>query len=88
MATVNGAVIVIVEDDPGIGAGLVRLLKGEGYQPVWCRTGCEALARSLHDVDLVLLDLGLPDLDGLDLCRRIHRDAPALPIVVLTARGR
>ncbi len=78
---------MVVEDDPGIGAGLVRLLEGEGYEPVWCRTGQEALARLPHRVDLVLLDLGLPDMDGLDLCRRVHRDAPALPIVMLTARG-
>ena len=87
MATAGGAVIVVVEDDPGIGGGLVRLLDGEGYEPVWCRTGREALARLPLGVDLVLLDLGLPDLDGLELCRRIHRDAPTLPIVVLTARG-
>lgn len=79
--------ILVVEDDSGLGAGLVRLLEGEGYETHWCRTGREALAQLTYGVDLVLLDLGLPDMDGLDLCRTIHRDAPALPILVLTARG-
>lgn len=87
VATAASPVIVVVEDDPRIGAGLVRLLEGEGYEPVWCRTGRDALARLPQGVDLVLLDLGLPDMDGLDLCRRVHRDAPALPIIMLTARG-
>ncbi len=87
MAATVSPVILVVEDDQGIGAGLVRLLKGEGYEPFWCRTGREALARLPHGVDLILLDLGLPDMDGLDLCRSVHHDAPALPIVMLTARG-
>lgn len=79
--------VLIVEDDEGIGGGLVRALSGEGYQPVWCRSAAEARTQSLHGVDLVLLDLGLPDEDGLDLCRSIRREAPGMPIVILTARG-
>lgn len=79
--------VLIVEDDEGIGGGLMRALAGEGYQPVWCRSAAEARAQSLAGVDLVLLDLGLPDEDGLDLCRYLRREVPGTPIVILTARG-
>lgn len=83
----SDAVIVIVEDDPGIGSGLVRLLDGEGYRPLWCRTAREGRAHLPGDADLLLLDLNLPDGDGLELCRQVHQDDPGLPIVMLTARG-
>ena len=76
-----------MEDDPGIGAGLVRVLIGEGYVTGWCQTATEALQPQTQDVDLVLLDLGLPDMDGLELCRRLRRAGSATPIVMLTARG-
>lgn len=79
--------VLIVEDDEGIGGGLMRALTGEGYQPLWCQSAAEARAQSLTGVDLVLLDLGLPDEDGLDLCRHIRRELPDIPIVILTARG-
>lgn len=83
----DSALIVILEDDPGIGAGLVRLLEGEGYSPVWCRTVRDARRHLPGKADLLLLDLNLPDGDGLELCRHIHRAEPGLPIVMLTARG-
>lgn len=87
MVVSAGTVIAVVEDDLGIGSGLVRVLEGEGYQPVWCRTGHEAMGLILPEVQMVVLDLGLPDMDGLEVCRRLHHEAPALPILVLTARG-
>lgn len=83
----DSAVIVIVEDDAGIGSGLVRLLEGEGYRPVWCRTVQDARRHLPGEADLLLLDLNLPDGDGLELCRQVHRAEPGLPIVMLTARG-
>lgn len=79
--------VLIVEDDPGIGAGLQRALDSQGYHPVWCQSGAEALRYALDDVSLVLLDLGLPDVDGLQLCQGLRRTASELPIIILTARG-
>jgi DNA-binding response OmpR family regulator len=79
--------VLIVEDDDGIGGGLVRALAGEGYRAEWCRSAADALAATLTEVDVVLLDLGLPDMDGLDLCRALRRQLPHTPIVMLTARG-
>jgi DNA-binding response OmpR family regulator len=82
--------ILVVEDDAGIASGLQRALTAENYLVVIARTGAEALRVAAHDPssepDLVLLDLGLPDGDGLDVCRRILEAKPAMPIIVLTAR--
>ncbi len=77
--------ILIVEDDDRIATNLERALAANGYRATRSSTGAEAL-RHVADVDLVLLDLGLPDLDGLEVCRRIRADDPTLPIVMLTAR--
>ena len=87
MTSVNGPAVLIVEDDEGIGRGLLRALTGEGYDAVWCRNAADALRQTLEDFDVVLLDLGLPDMDGLDLCRRLRRRLAHTPIVMLTARG-
>ena len=87
MSAENGPSVLIVEDDEGIGAGLLRAVQGEGYTATWCRTAGEAQQHPLDEVDLILLDLGLPDLDGLELCRRLRATLPHTPIVILTARG-
>lgn len=76
--------VLIVEDDPSVGASLVDGLALNGFDPAWVTTGEEALTAA-GDVDVVLLDLGLPDLDGLEVCRRI-RAVSDVPIVVLSAR--
>ncbi len=82
--------VLIVEDEPDILSLLVFHLEREGYQVSQARTGTEALRRvEASPPDLVLLDLMLPQIDGLEVCRRL-RQAPAtraLPIVMLTARG-
>jgi len=77
--------LLLVEDDETIGSTLVRALDAQGYSVAWVRSGGQAL-ESLTGVDLVLLDLGLPDLDGVEVCRRIRRVDPVLPVVMLTAR--
>lgn len=87
MASDYPARILIVEDDEGIGAGLVRAVATADHSAVWCRTGSAARAVDLADIDLVVLDLGLPDGDGLDLCREVRTAQPALPILILTARN-
>ena len=82
--------ILVVEDDLGIASGLQRALTAEQYIVNVARTGAEAIHLALHEPDgepdLVLLDLGLPDRDGLEVCRRIMESRPAVPIIVLTAR--
>ncbi|MFE9804248.1 response regulator transcription factor [Streptomyces goshikiensis] len=78
---------LVIEDDDTIGRHLESGLRGNGYSTTWCRTGSAGLMAARHEPpDLVLLDLGLPDLDGIDLARRLREDLPELLIVILTAR--
>jgi len=76
--------VLVVEDDPGIATQLVRGLERAGYTAASVAMGAEALQRPPSDV--VLLDLGLPDVDGIDVCRRLRADSDAA-IIVVTARG-
>jgi DNA-binding response OmpR family regulator len=76
--------LLLVEDDEAIGAPLMTGLERQGFTVSWVRTGADALNAELGD--LVLLDLGLPDLDGQVVCRRI-RDRSTVPIIVVTARS-
>ncbi|MFF2851231.1 response regulator transcription factor [Streptomyces sp. NPDC058001] len=79
--------IVIVEDDDTIGARLAATLRTLGHDSEWCPDGGTALARADRGpADLVLLDLGLPDADGFELCRRLRERLPDAILVVLTAR--
>jgi DNA-binding response OmpR family regulator len=78
-------VIWLVEDDPSIGAGLFRTLEAEGHGVELARSVAEAEALC-GDPDLLLLDLGLPDGDGLDLCRRLSQRHPGLRTIIVTAR--
>jgi len=77
--------LLLVEDEDAIAIPLVEGLEREGFEVTSVRTGGAALPASEH-VDLVLLDLGLPDVDGTDVCRTL-RQRSDLPIIVLTARG-
>jgi DNA-binding response OmpR family regulator len=79
-----GASVLIVEDDPGIGRQLVRALSRGGYAVEHVATGAAALRRA--DPDVVLLDLGLPDADGVDVCRLLRQRSNAA-IIVITAYG-
>ena len=78
--------ILIVEDDDAIAAGLVRSLEGQGYAVRRLALGLPAQEAAETGVELVLLDLGLPDVDGLEVCRRLRAAHPLLPILILTAR--
>jgi DNA-binding response OmpR family regulator len=83
----GSARILVVEDDLTLGGGLRQALAAQGYPVVWARTGGEALELAgVQPADLVLLDLKLPDLDGVEVCRRLRSRHPALTIVMLTAR--
>ncbi len=76
--------VLVVEDDPGIATQLVRGLERAGYTADSVAMGAEALRRPACDV--VLLDLGLPDVDGIDVCRRLRASSDTA-IIVVTARG-
>jgi len=76
--------VLVVEDDPGIATQLVRGLSRGGYAVDHVMTGHDALGRA--DPDVVLLDLGLPDGDGVEVCRKL-RERSGVAIIVVTARG-
>jgi DNA-binding response OmpR family regulator len=79
--------VLLVEDDPDIARALTMALEGDGYEVAVTHTGTNALSRVGNgDIDLVVLDLGLPDVDGLDVCRRLRASGSTIPILVLTGR--
>ena len=79
-----GAMIMVVEDEPNIGALVRTYLERAGYRAVWVRSGEDALTElRRHPVKLVVLDIGLPGIDGFEVCRRI---AGEVPVIMLTAR--
>jgi len=78
--------ILIVEDDEPIGRGLVRVLESQGYLVKWLKKGRPALSEPDPKVRLVILDLGLPDIDGVDVCRKLRMANPDLSILILSAR--
>ena len=83
----SGERILIVEDDERIVSTLLRALDGNGYVGGWETNGRGAIESATDDrPDLVLLDLGLPDMDGLDVCRQIHGIDPSIEIIMVTAR--
>lgn len=79
--------ILVVEDDAVIGSELLKALSAGGYEAALATTGADALAGARDEPpDLILLDLGLPDIEGVELCRRLRAALPQAVIVVLTAR--
>jgi two-component system KDP operon response regulator KdpE len=82
-----GARILIVDDEPSILATMAPLLRARGYDVATATSGYAALeAVDRQPPQLVVLDLGLPDLEGVEVCRRL-REGRAVPILVLSARG-
>jgi two-component system alkaline phosphatase synthesis response regulator PhoP len=80
--------ILIVEDEPAMVAGLRDNFEYEGYEVISAADGSEGLARALADSpDLVVLDVMMPRMSGLDVCKQLKAERPALPIIMLTARG-
>jgi len=80
--------ILIVEDERTLREGLIDLLSAAGHNVVAHENGRSAVDCGTREAfDLVLLDLMLPDLDGVEVCRRLRRARPSLPILMLTARG-
>ncbi|MDH4306590.1 MAG: response regulator transcription factor [Acidimicrobiia bacterium] len=81
------ATVLVVEDDPRIAAAVERALRYEGFDPVVVGDGAAALDLA-RPVDLVVLDLMLPGLDGMEVCRRIRAAGDDVPILMVTARDR
>ncbi|HKO21147.1 MAG TPA: response regulator [Candidatus Eisenbacteria bacterium] len=88
MTETTAPVALLIEDEVGIRRFLRAALEGQGFACVEATTGSEGIAHAATRApEIVLLDLGLPDMDGLDVMRRI-REWSTVPIVVLTARGK
>ncbi|HEY0566457.1 MAG TPA: response regulator transcription factor [Terriglobales bacterium] len=80
--------ILIVEDEPKMVAGLRDNFEFEGYQVLTANDGAEGLERALAEApDLVVLDVMMPKMSGLDVCRQLKLKRPSIPIIMLTARG-
>jgi DNA-binding response OmpR family regulator len=80
--------ILIVEDEPAMVAGLRDNFEYEGYEVISAEDGVAGLERALADEpDLVLLDVMMPRMSGLDLCKQLKAKRPTIPIIMLTARG-
>ena len=78
----------MVEDEASLREGIVDLLTGDGHQPTAVGDGVAGVEAGLRDAfDLVVLDLMLPRLDGMEVCRRLRAARPGMPILMLTARG-
>lgn len=79
--------LLLVEDDPALGEGVRTGLRQEGYTIDWLQDGASALhALQTEEFDLVVLDLGLPRLDGIELLKRLRGGGASLPVLILTAR--
>jgi len=80
--------VLLAEDDVSISDPLARALRREGYEVEVKSEGTAALQRVLSGgIDLVVLDLGLPAMDGLEVCRRMRAEGRSVPVLVLTARA-
>jgi DNA-binding response OmpR family regulator len=79
--------VLLAEDDPAISEPLARALRREGYDVDVRADGKAALAGANNNPDLMVLDLGLPHIDGLEVCRRIRADGRTVPVLILTARA-
>src|SRR5262249_21100720 len=80
--------ILIVEDEPAMVAGLRDNFEYEGYDVISARDGVEGLERAMAEhPDLVVLDVMMPRMSGLDVCKHLKAKLPSMPIIMLTARG-
>ena len=80
--------ILIIEDEADLVRGLKLNLVDEGYEVAWASDGREGLRRALEDApDLVILDIMLPGMNGLEVCRELRQQHATVPVLMLTAKG-
>ena len=79
--------VLIIDDDPDIAHLAYLHLRADGFEVLTASTGAEGLAAFKQGVEMVILDLGLPDVDGLEVCQRMRLENEEVPILLLTARG-
>lgn len=80
--------ILIIEDEEDLVKGLKLNLAGEGYDVAWAYDGQEGIRKALEErPDLIILDIMLPKMDGLEVCREIRQKNMNIPIIMLTAKG-
>ena len=78
--------VLVVDDEPGVRFALTEVLRERGHHVIAAASGQEALGK-LEGVDVVVTDLAMPGMDGLELVSRIAERAPALPVILVTAHG-
>lgn len=86
MSSLAAMQLLVVEDDDHVAGALVSVLNRHGFETVRARDGRSALRALSPETDMVLLDLGLPDMDGFEVCERIRRISDA-PVIMVTARS-
>jgi two-component system, OmpR family, KDP operon response regulator KdpE len=79
--------VLIVDDEPAIRRFLRTGLTAQGYQIIEAESGADALAQLRNRVDMVVLDLGLPDIDGVDVLRKIRASGVTVPVIILSSRS-
>lgn len=80
--------ILIIEDEEDLFKGLKINLSDEGFEVVWAIDGAEGLHKALEEKpDLIILDIMLPELDGLEVCRELRQRKTGIPVIMLTAKG-
>src|SRR5207245_5642785 len=81
--------LLVVEDEERVAWFLAKGLRAHGYTVEWVQNGQDALQRVMHPgISLVILDLGLPDLDGFEVLEGLRERGSTVPVLVLSARGR
>lgn len=80
------ATVLLVDDDPGVRFALTEVLADRGYRVITAGSGAQAL-NLLDGVDVVVTDLSMPGMDGLELVAQIRARTPGLPVILLTAHG-
>lgn len=80
--------ILIIEDEPDLVKGLKLNLSDEGFDVIWAVDGKEGLRKAIEDApDLIILDIMLPEMNGLEVCRELRQKNKGIPIIMLTAKG-
>jgi len=80
--------LLIIEDEPDLVKGLKLNLSDEGFEVDWAVNGVEGLRKAIEEApDLIILDIMLPELDGLEVCRKLRQKNIDTPVIMLTAKG-